>query len=173
MKKLGLDYDSVKTGNPRLVYCSISGFGREGPLRDVPAYNEVVQAITGIMSMNGEADGPPIKLGLPIGDLGGALFAVIGILAAINERATSGKGQWVDIALYDSMIGLLGYFANLYFMSGVSPKRVGSAHHSIGPLGVFLCQDDYLALSIFTDKFWVNFCKAVERRGFGDRSCAI
>ena len=161
MKKLGLDYDTVKITNPRLVYCSISGFGREGPLRDVPAYNEVVQAISGIMSMNGEENGPPMKLGVPIGDLGGALFAVIGVLAAITERTRTGKGQWIDIALYDTMISLLGYFSNLYFVSGASPKRIGSAHHSIGPLGVFATKDDYLALSIFTDKFWGNFCNAV------------
>jgi formyl-CoA transferase/CoA:oxalate CoA-transferase len=164
MKNLKLDYDSVKTTNPRLIYCSISGFGREGPLHDVPAYNEVVQAITGIMSMNGEENGPPIKLGVPIGDLGGALFAVIGILAAVNDRARTGKGQWVDIALYDSMISMLGYFANLYFTTGKSPTRIGSAHHSIGPLGVFMTADkSYLALSIFTDKFWSNFCSVIGR----------
>jgi crotonobetainyl-CoA:carnitine CoA-transferase CaiB-like acyl-CoA transferase len=163
MKKLGLDYETVKTRNPGVVYCSISGFGQTGPMSGLPAYNEVMQALTGLMSMNGEEDGPPMKLGVPVGDMGGGLFAVIGILAAIAERNKTGKGQWVDVALYDSMVSFLGYFAGLYFMTGKSPGRVGSGHHSIAPLGVFKATDGYMALSIFTTKFWRNFCKAVER----------
>lgn len=161
MAKLGLDYETVKRGNPGVVYCSISGFGQVGPMANQPAYNEVMQALTGLMSMNGEEDGPPMKLGVPVGDMGGGLFAVIGILAALNERGRSGKGQWVDLALYDSMVSFLGYFAGLYFATGKSPERVGSGHHSIAPLGVFEASDGYMALSIFTTKFWRNFCKAV------------
>lgn len=161
MNKLGLDYETVKQGNPGVIYCSISGFGPAGPMAKQPAYNEVMQALTGLMSMNGEEDGPPMKLGVPVGDMGGGLFAVIGVLAAINERNRTGKGQWVDVALYDSMVSFLGYFAGLYFATGESPKRVGSGHHSIAPLGVFEASDGYMALSIFTTKFWRNFCKTI------------
>ena len=163
MTKLGLDYETVKQGNPGVVYCSISGFGHAGPMAGQPAYNEVMQALSGLMSMNGEEDGPPMKLGVPVGDMGGGLFAVIGILAALNERSRTGKGQWVDVALFDSMVSFLGYFAGLYFATGKSPERVGSGHHSIAPLGVFEASDGYMALSIFTTKFWRNFCKAAER----------
>ena len=161
MAKLGLDYETVKRGNPGVVYCSISGFGHTGPMANLPAYNEVMQALTGLMSMNGKEDGPPMKLGVPVGDMGGGLFAVIGVLAALNERTRTGRGQWVDVALYDSMVSFLGYFAGLYFATGESPKRVGSGHHSIAPLGVFAASDGYMALSIFTTKFWRNFCNAI------------
>ena len=161
MTRLGLDYDSVKTANPGVIYCSISGFGPTGPMAGAPAYNEVMQALTGLMSMNGEEDGPPMKLGVPVGDMGGGLFAVIGAVSALNERNRTGQGQLVDVALYDSMVSFLGYFAGLYFATGKSPARVGSGHHSIAPLGVFAASDGYMALSIFTTKFWRNFCKAL------------
>jgi crotonobetainyl-CoA:carnitine CoA-transferase CaiB-like acyl-CoA transferase len=163
MQKLGLSYDDVRAVNGRIVYCSISGFGPTGPLAARPAYNEVLQAMSGLMSINGDADGPPMKLGVPIGDLAGGLFGVIGILAALRQRDLTGEGEWIDVALFDTSVGLLGYLAGLYFMTGDSPPRVGSGHHSIAPLGVYPTKDGYVALSIFTTKFWRSFCAAVGR----------
>lgn len=163
MAKFGLDYASVREAKPEIIYCSISGFGQTGPLATYPAYNDVIQGLSGVMSLNGFPDQPPVKVGLPIGDLAGGLFACIGIQDAIREREHTGTGRHIDISLLDCLVGLLGAFGGWYFATGESPTRVGSNHHSIAPVGVFRTRDGrYLVLSIFTTKFWRNFCKAAE-----------
>lgn len=161
MAAFGLDYKTLSEVNPRVIYCSISGFGQDGPLAQTPAYNDVVQGLSGVMSMNGEPDGMPVKVGIPIGDLAAGMFAAMGILAALYERAESGKGKHLDISMLDCLLGMLGYSAGWYFATGKSPHRVGSRHHSIAPVGVFKTADGkHLILAVFITKFWRGFCAA-------------
>ena len=164
MNALGLDYETVSKINPRLIYCSISGFGQDGALAQTPAYNDVVQGLSGVMSMNGEPDGMPVKVGIPIGDLAAGMFAAMGILAALYEREGTGKGAHLDISMLDCLLGMLGYSAGWYFATGKSPHRVGSRHHSIAPVGVFRAADGKeLILAVFITKFWRRFCEAAGR----------
>ena len=161
MSGLGLDYESLSKENPRLIYCSVSGFGQDGPLAGTPAYNDVVQGLSGVMSMNGEPTGMPVKVGIPIGDIAAGMFAAMGILGALYEREQTGKGKHLDISMLDCLIGMLGYSAGWYFATGKSPHRVGSRHHSIAPVGVFKTADDKeLILAVFITKFWQRFCEA-------------
>src|SRR5262249_45419170 len=120
LARLGLAPDRLLAANPRLIVCSISGFGQTGPLRDRPSYDIVTQAMTGAMSVTGEPGRPPVELGLPMGDLAGGLFAALGILAALQERQHTGRGQIIDVGLYDCMVGLLGYLAELYLFRGLN-----------------------------------------------------
>ena len=164
MASFGLDYASVAKVNPRVIYCSITGFGQDGPLAMTPAYNDVVQGLSGVMSLNGEPDGMPVKVGIPIGDLAAGMFAAMGILAALYEREASGKGKHLDISMLDCLLGMLGYSAGWYFATGKSPHRVGSRHHSIAPVGVFKTSDGKdLILAVFITKFWRRFCEAAGR----------
>lgn len=164
MNALGLDYETLSKLNPRLIYCSISGFGQDGALAQTPAYNDVVQGLSGVMSMNGEPDGMPVKVGIPIGDLAAGMFAAMGILAALYERESTGKGAHLDISMLDCLLGMLGYSAGWYFATGKSPHRVGSRHHSIAPVGVFRAADGKeLILAVFITKFWRRFCEAAGR----------
>ena len=161
MSAFGLDYKSLSELNPGVIYCSISGFGQDGPLAQTPAYNDVVQGLSGVMSMNGEPDGMPVKVGIPIGDLAAGMFAAMGILAALYEREESGKGKHLDISMLDCLLGMLGYSAGWYFATGESPHRVGSRHHSIAPVGVFKTADGKdLVLAVFITKFYRAFCAA-------------
>lgn len=160
MKRFGLDYDRLKEINPRLVMCSISGFG-QARQTERPAFDIVLQALTGLMSVNGEPDGPPTRLGIPIGDLAAGLFACIGITSALREREVLGVGRQVDVSMYRCMVTMLGYMAGYYFATGRSPRRVGSNHHSIGPMGPFAASDGEIVLAIFTGKFWRLYCDAI------------
>ncbi len=165
MSAFGLDYESLVKVNPRIIYCSISGFGQDGSMSTTPAYNDVVQGLSGVMSMNGEPDGMPVKVGIPIGDLAAGMFAAMGILAALYEREASGKGKHLDISMLDCLLGMLGYSAGWYFATGKSPHRVGSRHHSIAPVGVFKAADGKdLILAVFITKFWRRFCEAAGRK---------
>ena len=165
MSAFGLDYESLVKVNPRIIYCSISGFGQDGSMSTTPAYNDVVQGLSGVMSMNGEPDGMPVKVGIPIGDLAAGMFAAMGILAARYEREASGKGKHLDISMLDCLLGMLGYSAGWYFATGKSPHRVGSRHHSIAPVGVFKAADGKdLILAVFITKFWRRFCEAAGRK---------
>ena len=164
MASFGLDYASVARINPRVIYCSITGFGQDGPLAMTPAYNDVVQGLSGVMSLNGEPEGMPVKVGIPIGDLAAGMFAAMGILAALYERKTNGSGKHLDISMLDCLLGMLGYSAGWYFATGKSPHRVGSRHHSIAPVGVFKTLDGKdLILAVFITKFWRRFCGAAGR----------
>lgn len=163
MKRLGLDFEVLTKRKSDLILCSISGFGRSGPLRDAPSFDLVSQARSGVMSITGEPDGPPTKLGLPLGDLGGGLWAAIAILAALHRRDRDGKAQHVDLSLLDGLVGLLGYLGQLALMTGESPGRVGSGHHHIVPYGRFQAADGYLVLALHVGSFWRRFCQAVGR----------
>lgn len=161
MARLNLDEAVLRAANPALILCSISGFGQTGPLRDRIAYDVITQAMSGALSTNGERDGPPLRLSIPIGDLAGGMMATIGVLAALFGRRQGRGTRSIDVSLHDTLISMLGYMASLYDMSGQTPGRTGSRHHSIVPYGTFRTQDGWLALAIFTTRFWQKFCAAI------------
>ncbi len=168
MARLGLDFPRLAEINPRLIACSISAFGQDGPYRDRPAFDLVIQAMSGLMSITGEAGRPPMRMGLPMGDLGGGLFAVIGILAALHERAQTGRGQKLDLSLLDGLVGMQTYLASTYLATGEEPEPVGSGHHNIVPYQAFEAADGWLVVAIFTDAFWGKLCQAMGLDALGD-----
>jgi crotonobetainyl-CoA:carnitine CoA-transferase CaiB-like acyl-CoA transferase len=165
MDRLGLGHDALSALNPRLIYCAISGFGLTGPLRDKPSFDIVTQAMTGVLSVNGERGRQGIKLGIPLGDMVGGVFGPIAILAALHERHISGKGRLIDIALYDGLIGMLGYFAQLAFITGEDPPPMGSSHPNIVPYGSFPTADGAIVIAVLSESFWAKLCEALERPG--------
>jgi len=158
LARLGLDYASLGALHPRLVYASISGYGQTGPLRDLPGYDAVAQAEGGLMSITGDPQGPPFRLGLPVADLVSGLFAAQGILLALLARVASGRGQHVDVAMHDSVAGLLTYQAAGYLATGKNPPRMGNAHESIVPYGTFDVRDGLLMLAVGNDDQFRRFC---------------
>jgi crotonobetainyl-CoA:carnitine CoA-transferase CaiB-like acyl-CoA transferase len=162
MDRLGLGYEKLAAGNPGLIYCAISGFGINGPLRERPSFDIVVQALSGALSVNGELGREPTKLGIPLGDLVGGVYGPIGILAALHERSHTGRGRLVDISLLDGMIGMLGYLAQLAFFTGQDPVPQGSQHPNLTPYGVFPARDGSIVIACLTDSFWRRLCEALE-----------
>jgi len=161
-ERLGVHYEKISQINPRIVYCSVSGFGYTGPYRNRPAYDIVIQAMSGIMGITGEESRAPVRVGVAIADLSAGMYAAIAILSAIIAREKSGKGQWIDIALLDSAVSLLVHDAANYFVTGVTPKRMGSAHPNIVPYQCFKAADGkYLVLAVANDEIWKRFCRAV------------
>ncbi len=147
MDRLGLGYETLSAINPRLIYCAISGFGMNGPLKDRPSFDIVLQAMSGAMSVNGEPGGLPTKLGIPLGDLIGGINGPIGILAALHERHVTGRGRLIDISLMDGMLGMLGYLAQLAFFTGEDPKPQGSQHPNLVPYGAFPAKDGSIVIA--------------------------
>ena len=158
MQRLGLDYERLAAINPRLIYCAISGFGMTGPLRDKPSFDIVLQALSGAMSVNGEAGGTPTKLGIPLGDLVGGINGPIGILAALHERNNTGRGRLIDVSLLDGMLGMLGYLAQLAFFTGEDPEPRGSEHPNLVPYGTFPALDGSIIIACLTNSFWERIC---------------
>ena len=165
LKRFGLDYESLKAINPRLVYCSITGFGQTGPKRDAPAYDFMIQAMGGLMSVTGEADGKPgggpQKVGVPITDLMTGMYAAVSVLAALAQREVSGRGDFIDLAMLDVQVGYLANQAMNFLVSGKPPRRSGNAHPNIQPQDVFACRDGYLALAVGNDGQFEKFCAAI------------
>jgi len=155
--RLGLGYDGLAAENPGLVYASISGYGQTGPDSHRAGYDAIAQARSGIMSVTGEADGPPVRVGVSSADLVAGMWAVIGILAALRERDRSGQGQWVDISLLDGSVSWLTYVASGYFATGTRPPRYGSAHPTIAPYQGFATKDGDLMLAVGNDAIWRRF----------------
>ena len=168
LERLGLGYERLSRERPDIIVCSLSGFGQRGELATKASVDTVVQALSGAMSVTGEADGPPVKLGLPMGDLAGSMWAVVGILAAFHRRSVSGRGDHVDVSLLDGLIGLQSYLAELYLMTGRSPGRVGSSHHVVPAYGRYAVADGHLVLAAQMDTFWRNFCRAAGRPELAD-----
>jgi crotonobetainyl-CoA:carnitine CoA-transferase CaiB-like acyl-CoA transferase len=160
MARLGFAYETVAARRPSVVYCSISGFGQTGPRRDQPGYDAVIQGEGGLMSITGEEDGPPLRLGVAISDIVSGIFAAQGIAMALLARARTGRGQHVDIGMLDSTAALLTYQAASYFATGVSPVRLGNRHPSIAPYGTFAAADGEIVLAIGNDDIWRSFCRA-------------
>ncbi|MBO9724283.1 MAG: CoA transferase [Novosphingobium sp.] len=163
MDRLGLGYEAMKEINPRLIYCSISGYGQTGPLRDRPSFDIVLQAMSGALSMNGEPDGLPTKLGIPLGDLVGGINGPIGILSALYERGRTGVGRHIDVSLMDGLIGMLGYIAQLAFFNGTDPGRVGSQHPNLVPYGIFPAREGSIVIACLTPGFWSRICRSIAR----------
>lgn len=161
MQRLGLGADVLMGLNPRLVYCGISGFGLTGPLRDTPSFDIVAQAMTGVLSINGEPGRPPHKIGLPVGDMSGGFFGAISILSALLERVETGRGRLIDISLYDGTMSMLGYFAQLAFVTGTDPEPMGSAHSTVVPYGSFAARDGSIIIACLADGFWPKLCNAL------------
>jgi glutaryl-CoA transferase len=161
LARFALDYESVSSLNSALIYCSISGFGQTGPLRDKPGYDFMIQAMGGLMSFTGEPDGEPMKVGVAVADLFAGQNAVIAILAALQARALTGKGQHLDISLFDSQVGMLANVASNYLISGRLPKRYGNAHANIVPYQSFQASDDWFIVAVGNDRQFEKFCEVL------------
>ncbi len=163
LTNLKIDYTTLAAINPRIICSSITAFGSDSPYGDRPAYDLTIQALSGVMSLTGEPGGAPLRMGIPTGDLAGALFSVIGIMGALRERDLSGRGRMVDISLLDSQLSLLTYQAAYYFLSGVLPEPLGSSHTSIVPFQAFKARDGYFCVAVVGERMWGRFCRAIER----------
>ncbi len=162
LARYGLDYDSLKAINPRLVYCSITGFGQSGPYSHRPGYDPIFQSMSGLMSLTGnpaeEPGGGPQKVGYAVSDLTAGFYAIIGILAALNHRdAVSGEGQYIDIALFDAQVASIGHVAMNYLVSGIVPKRMGTASPITCPYQAFECSDGHLMIAVGNDSQFRQF----------------
>ncbi len=161
LDKLGFSYEAVSKRNPRVVYCSISGFGQTGPYRDRPGYDVIAQGESGVMDLTGFPDGPPVKLGASLADIVTGLYAFQGILLALLARYRTGQGQQVDISLLDSMVSTLTYHALIYLTTGRSSTRMGTRHPSIVPYECFHGSDGFVNVAVTNQKQWVNFCNVL------------
>ncbi len=158
LSKLGLDYAALAPKHPRLIYCSISGFGHSGPRQYEPGYDAVIQAEGGLMSVTGAADGPPYRLGVAIGDIVTGILAAQGVLLALLSRYRTGQGQFVDIGMLDSVAALLSYQASIFFATGSAPQRIGNRHPTIVPYETFTASDGDFVLAVGNDDQWRRFC---------------
>ena len=158
LARLGLDYGALAPTHPRLVFCSISGFGQNGPRRDQPGYDAVIQAEGGLMSVTGAADGPAFRVGVAVTDMVAGLLAVQGILLALFVRERTGRGQHVDISMLDGVISLLSYHASIYLTTGRESCRVGNRHATIAPYDTFAASDGELFLAVGNDDQFQRFC---------------
>jgi len=161
LAKFGLDYASLKDECPRLIYCSVTGFGQDGPYAKRAGYDLMAQGMGGLMDLTGMPDGEPTRIGIPVSDIFTGCYSVVGILAALHEREKTGKGAYVDTALVDSTVGVLSNQALNYLVSGKVPKRIGNAHANIVPYQVFPTADGYAIVATGNDTQYVKFCNAL------------
>ncbi|WP_040482175.1 CaiB/BaiF CoA transferase family protein [Luminiphilus syltensis] len=164
--KLKISYDFLKAMNPRIITCSISGFGSAGPNFQRPAFDQVVQALGGGMSITGTDSDNPTRAGIPIGDLGGGMFGAMGILSALVERDRSGEGQHVDISMLDCQISMLNYMATMYFLSGEDPHPIGNAHFVHVPYNSYRTSDGHIIIAVIFDSFWDNLLEVIDYEPF-------
>jgi crotonobetainyl-CoA:carnitine CoA-transferase CaiB-like acyl-CoA transferase len=168
MTKLGLDYDSLAAENPRLVYCSITGFGGSGAGAELPGYDLLVQALGGLMSITGEPDGEPLKVGVALVDVIAGLYAAVGILAALEHRRESGEGQLVEVDLLSALLAGLVNQSSAYTIAGVVPGRMGNRHPSIAPYELLRCGEGELVLAVGTDRQFRDLCEVLGEPGLAD-----
>ncbi|HEY6028479.1 MAG TPA: CaiB/BaiF CoA-transferase family protein [Pseudolabrys sp.] len=161
LAKFGLDYKSLKDECPRLIYCSVTGFGQDGPYAKRAGYDLMAQGMAGVMDLTGTPDGEPTRIGIPMSDIFTGCYSVVGILAALEERHRTGKGAYVDTALVDSTVGVLSNQALNYLVSGKVPKRIGNAHANIVPYQVFPTADGYAIVATGNDAQYVKFCNVL------------
>jgi crotonobetainyl-CoA:carnitine CoA-transferase CaiB-like acyl-CoA transferase len=160
-ERLAIGYDTLKTINPRIISCSLSGYGQTGPYRDRPSFDNIIQAMGGLMSYNGEDGRPPVKMGAPIGDMMGGIVASQGILAALYQREQTGEGQMIDIGLMDCQVALLIYRAQYYWIAGEIAEPLGNVHRVIAPTASFQTKDSYIVIDAGQDKFYYQLCEAL------------
>jgi crotonobetainyl-CoA:carnitine CoA-transferase CaiB-like acyl-CoA transferase len=161
LAQYNLDYPRLRRLNKALVYCSISGFGQTGPYVDRPGYDIVAFAMSGIMSTTGEEGRPSVRVSIPVADIAAGHYASTAILACLSRRLVTGRGEYIDISLYDSIVSWLSYLATYYFATGKEPKRMGSAHPSIVPYQAFDCKDRELIIAVGNDSQWQEFCRTL------------
>ena len=167
MEKFGLDYDALSKAIPGLIYCSITAYGQQGTRASQPGYDAMIQASGGLMSITGESDGPPQKVGVAIADIMAGMYAASAILAALVERNRSGEGQYIDVPLYDSQVAWLANQNMNYLVGNEVPGRLGSAHPNLVPYQAFACQDGYLMLAIGNDRQFQSCCMCLGRPHIG------
>ena len=165
---MGLGYEQLRNVNPRLVYCSISGYGRTGPFADRPGYDFVIQAEGGFMGITGPEEGPPFRVGVPIIDITAGMFSSTAILAALRARDLTGEGQMIDLSLMDTQVALLANVASSYLVGGQEPRRLGNAHPSITPYEAFRARDRWFALAAANERQWAILCDTIGQPGLQD-----
>ena len=163
LERMGLGYAAVSQINPRIVYCSISGYGRTGPMADKPGYDLIIQGHGGLMSLTGESDGPPLRVGFSLVDLFTGMMAYGSILTALYSRDWTGQGQWVEASLLDGQVATMSYHATGYLATGVVPHRMGSGHPSLVPYQTFPASDGYFILGCANEGLWRRMCAAIRR----------
>ena len=168
VKKLKIDFESLNNINPKIITCSITGFGETGPHSSRPAYDQIVQAYSGGMSITGPDANTPTRAGIPIGDLGSGLYGVIGILSALLSREKTNKGQHIDMSLLDVQISLLTYMATMQTLSGIDPKPIGNAHFVHVPYNSFTTKDGFVVIAVITDAFWEALLDVVNTESLRD-----
>ena len=156
--RLGIDYETLASANPRLVYASISGFGQSGPLATRPGFDQIAQGMGGLMSVTGTAGESPMRVGIPIADLCAGIFAAQGILVALLEREASGKGQWLHTSLLESMVYMMDFQTSRFLIDGEVAKQAGNFHPTSIPTGVYKARDGYMNIAVFGSKIWERFC---------------
>jgi crotonobetainyl-CoA:carnitine CoA-transferase CaiB-like acyl-CoA transferase len=161
-ERLKIDYESLRQINPAIITCTVTGYGSDGPNARRPAFDQVAQATGGGMSITGPDADHLVRAGIPIGDLGGGMFAVMGIQTALLERYRSGKGQHVDISMLDCQISMLNYMATMHFISGVDPHPIGNAHFVHVPYNTYKTTNGHIVIAVITDNFWVNLKQLVQ-----------
>jgi crotonobetainyl-CoA:carnitine CoA-transferase CaiB-like acyl-CoA transferase len=161
IEKMGLGYEQVSPTNPRLIFGSISGFGRNGARSDEPGFDVTLQALSGVMSINGAPDGEPLRMGVPLGDIGAGMWLALGVVAAIFQREATGRGQRVDTSLLSTLTGMLVNHAQNYLTAGVTPTRSGNIHPAISPYGVFQAKDELIVIAPASPNMWLKFCELV------------
>ena len=161
MKKLGFSYEDLKQINPKIIYCSISGFGQDSPMRDLPAYDIVAQGMSGMMSITGYPDTPPARVGASLGDVSAGLYAVTGILLALYNRERTGEGQYVDVALLDSVFAFVETNVVRHTIGGIHPTRVGARHPLSAPFDIYMCKDTYVIITLASDHHFAKLCEMI------------
>ncbi len=164
MKRYGLDYETLSTEHPSLIYAACSGFGQTGPFAQKGAYDMIIQGMGGIISITGEPDGPPVRVGTSISDITAALFTTIGILSALHHRSITGKGQFVDVAMLDSLVAVLENAIVRYLSTDVIPHPLGSRHPVITPFEAYESADGHVIIAIGNDSLWSKFCEHIDRK---------
>lgn len=161
LDRLGFSYEACRALRPDLIYCAISGFGPVGPDAERAAYDQILQGLGGVMSLTGEVDGPPMRVGVAIADIMAGMFAAYAVMAALYHRERTGEGQLVDTSLLDGQLAMLTYQAGRYFATGEAPRSTGNYHPTIVPYGLYRAQDAYFNLAVGTDDLWRRFCRAL------------
>ncbi len=170
MSRFGLEYATVKEANPQIIYCSISGFGQDGPYQNRPAYDQIMQGISGLMSITGDLGGEPQKVGVAVTDIGSGMWAAFAVISALYHREQQGEGQYIDISMLDAQVAWLTYQAGYYFAYDRPPQRLGAAHPTLVPYQAFMCQDGkYLNVAVGSERLWERFCQAVKLMDLKDR----
>ncbi len=169
MERFGLGYEDVKSVNPAIIYTSISGFGQDGPYRSRPAYDQIMQGISGLMSLTGEPDGEPEKVGIAVSDIGAGMWAAFAIMAAIRHRTEHGEGQYIDVSMLDGQVAWLTYQAAYLFATEQPPRRLGAAHPNLVPYQAFMCQDNkFINVAVGSERIWERFCQGMKREDLKD-----